>query len=103
MGHEPELVLSGPLEEIARLEQALAERSRGRAGWDQPHPPGAAIGAFDFEGNWHFSFFRDLTVLPAADLWPEAGPAEYGPADETGWSCSTGRDGYAAMVRSAQE
>ncbi len=103
LGHEPELVLSGSLEEIQTLEQALAERSRGRAGWDQPHPPGAAIGAFDFEGNWHFSFFRDLTVLPAADLWPEAGPAEHGPADEAGWTCSTGRDGYAAMVRLAQE
>ncbi|MFM8655139.1 MAG: anthranilate synthase component I family protein, partial [Verrucomicrobiota bacterium] len=103
LGRDPELVLSGRAGNTVPLEAALAERSQGRAQWDQPHPPGAAIGAFDFEGNWHFSFFQELEVRPAADLWPEAGPVGHGPADEQGWECSTGRDGYAAMVRSAQE
>jgi len=103
LGHEPELVLSGSLEEIPTLEQALAERSQGRAQWDQPHPPGAAIGAFDFEGNWHFSFFQELEVRPTSDLWPEAGPGAYGWEGEEGWGCSTSRNEYAAMVRSAQE
>ena len=103
LGREPELVISGTVGDTGQLEHALAERSRERAGWDQPHPPGAAIGAFDFEGNWHFSFFRELEVKPTADLWPEGGPVVQGPSDEEGWECVTGREEYAAMVRSAQD
>ena len=103
LGHEPELVLSGGVGETQLLEKALTERSRPGGSWDQPHPPGAAIGAFDFEGNWHFSFFPRLDVRPVADLWPEAGPSENVSADEEGWSCSNDRGTYAQMVRKAQE
>ena len=103
MGAEPEMILSGRPGETQVLEAALAERGRPEGSWDQPHPPGAAIGAFDFEGNWHFSFFPKLEVRPAADLWPEAGPAAHRPAGEEGWACSTDREGYAEMVRAAQE
>ena len=103
LGREPELVLSGRAGETGGLEQALAERSGGKVGWDQPHPPGAAIGAFDFEGNWHFSFFRDLEVRPASELWPDGGPVAESGDGEDGWICRTDRRGYAAMVRAAQE
>jgi anthranilate/para-aminobenzoate synthase component I len=103
LGVEPELVLSGKAGQTALLEKALAERAVRAAGWDQPHPPGAAVGAFDFEGNWHFSFFRELEVRPASDLWPEGGPAAVRPAGEDEWVCGTGRESYAAMVRAAQE
>jgi len=103
LGRDPEIVLSGVAGDTRPLEAALAERSQGRAQWDQPHPPGAAIGAFDFEGNWHFSFFQELEVRPTSDLWPEAGPGAYEWEGEEGWGCSTGRNEYAAMVRSAQE
>jgi anthranilate/para-aminobenzoate synthase component I len=103
LGVEPELVLSGKAGQTALLEKALAERAVRAAGWDQPHPPGAAIGAFDFEGNWHFSFFHGLEVRPASDLWPEGGPAAVQPAGEDEWVCGTGRESYAAMVRAAQE
>ena len=103
LGREPKTVLSGAIGETERLERALAERSRGNLGWDQPHPPGAAIGAFDFEGNWHFSFFRELEVRPASDLWPEGGPGAASAAGEEEWSCATHRESYAAMVRAAQE
>jgi len=103
LGQEPEEVLSGSAGQTAKLEQALAERSRGNRGWDQPHPPGAAIGTFDFEGNWHFSFFRDLEVRPSSDLWPEGGPVAGSPEGEEGWDCFTDRPRYAAMVRAAQE
>ena len=103
LGREPETVLSGSIGETERLERAVAERSRGHTGWDQPHPPGAAIGAFDFEGNWHFSFFRELEVRPASDLWPEGGPGAASAAGEEEWSCATHRESYAAMVRAAQE
>ena len=103
MGRDPELVLSGRAGETGPLEVALKERSQGCAHWDQPHPPGAAIGAFDFEGNWHFSFFENLEIRPVSDLWPEAGPGAYKCEGEEGWECPTGRNEYAAMVRAAQE
>ena len=103
LGHEPELVLSGRAGETEALERALVERSGGKAGWDQPHPPGAAIGAFDFEGSWHFSFFQDLEVCPASELWPEGGPVAESGDGEDGWTCRTDGRGYAAMVRAAQE
>ncbi len=103
LGRDPEKVISGRGGETTDLERALAERSRATEGWDQPHPPGAAIGAFDFEGNWHFSFFRELEVRPASDLWPEGGPATIFPGGEEEWTCQTHREGYAAMVRAAQE
>ncbi len=103
LGQETEEVLSGSAGQTTQLEKALAERSRGNSGWDQPHPPGAAIGAFDFEGNWHFSFFRELEVRPASDLWPEGGPVVATLAGEEEWRCSSDRQEYAEMVRSAQE
>jgi anthranilate/para-aminobenzoate synthase component I len=61
------------------------------------------VGAFDFEGNWHFSFFGELEVRPASDLWPEGGPAAPAGIGEDDWICGTGRESYAAMVRAAQE
>lgn len=103
LGREPELVLTGSAGDTRPLEEALAKRSRRQESWDQPHPSGAAIGAFDFDGNWHFSFFPVLDVRPASDLWPEGGPAAPAGVGEEDWSCGTGREAYAAMVRSAQE
>lgn len=69
-GYEPELILAGSAAETGRLEEELARRSRKDVTWDQPHPSGAAIGGFDFEGNWHFSFFRDWR----RGLWGSFGP-----------------------------
>ena len=52
LGYEPELILAGGPGEMGRLEEELARRLRRGAAWDRPHPGGAAIGGFDFEGNW---------------------------------------------------
>lgn len=101
LGDEPELVLSGTAGDTGRLGEELAIRRRKRAGWDQPHPPGAAMGGFDFEGNWHFSFFSKLEARPLSDLWPE-GEGHF-QASEESWSCRTGATEYAEMVRKAQE
>ena len=50
-----------------------------------------------------FSFFRDLEVRPASELWPEGGPVAESGNGEDGWTCRTDGRGYAAMVRAAQE
>jgi len=83
------------------LEEELGRHRKKNVSWDQPHPHGAAIGAFDFEGNWHFSFFSDLEVKPLSELWPE-GEGIFLDSEE-GWSCRTGSKEYAEMVRQAQE
>ncbi len=101
LGYEAEQVVSGGPGETGKLQEELGKRLCEKAGWDQPHPPGAAIGAFDFEGNWHFSFFPELEVKPLSELWPE-GEGTFLDSEE-GWSCRTGGKEYAEMVRQAQE
>jgi len=101
LGYKPDQVLSGGVMEIGKLEQEV-ERQRGKnISWDQPHPPGAAIGGFDFDGNWHFSFFSKLEARPLSDLWPD-GEGRF-QVSEDSWSCQTGPMEYAEMVRQAQE
>ena len=101
LGYEADQVVSGGPAETGKLQEELGKRLCPKAGWDQPHPPGAAIGAFDFEGNWHFSFFSELEVKPLPELWPE-GEGTFLDSEE-GWSCRTGAKEYAEMVRRAQE
>lgn len=104
LGYEADLVLSGSARESRRLVEEVEKRLSSMTGWDQPHPPGAAIGAFDFEGNWHFSFFDKIVPLPLTDLWPEDGEgAKVEDAGEEGWICPTGKQEYARLVRRAQE
>ena len=104
LGHEPDLVLAGSSRDCPRLVGEVGKRLRGAAGWDQPHPPGAAIGAFDFEGNWHFSFFEKIEPHPLADLWPDEGEGSSAEdSGEEGWTCRTGKQEYADLVARAQE
>jgi len=104
LGYEPDLVLSGSVGEAARLKEEVGKRLQITAAWDQPHPSGAAIGGFDFEGNWHFSFFEKIEPHPLSDLWPEDGEGlAAGDGDEEGWICGTGKREYAELVRCAQE
>ena len=103
LGYEPELILAGGPGEMGRLEEELARRLRRGAAWDRPHPGGAAIGGFDFEGNWHFSFFPDLVARSVSELWPEREEVGVRAEGEEGWSCRTGAEEYGKMVREAQE
>ena len=103
LGYEPELILAGGPGEMGRLEEELSRRLRRGAAWDRPHPGGAAIGGFDFEGNWHFSFFPDLVARSVSELWPEREEVGVRAEGEEGWSCRTGAEEYGKMVREAQE
>jgi len=101
LGYLPDRILEGGPEEIGELDQELKRHSKKNVSWDQPHPPGAAIGGFDFEGNWHFSFYSKLEARPLGDLWPE-GEGIFSVLEE-GWDCRTGPEEYAEMVRQAHE
>lgn len=101
LGEEPEQILSGAWGEIGRLEEEVERQREKNISWDQPHPPGAAMGGFDFEGNWHFSFFKTIEARPLAELWPE-GEGNFTGREED-WSGQTGPAEYAEMVRRAQE
>ena len=103
LGYEPELILAGGPGEMGRLEEELSRRLRRGAAWDRPHPGGAAIGGFDFEGNWHFSFFPDLVARSLSELWPGREQLGVRAEGEEGWSCRTGSEEYGRMVREAQE
>ncbi len=101
LGYAPDRVETGGPGEFGKLAQEVEKQRRKNISWDQPHPPGAAIGAFDFEGNWHFSFFSKVEARPLSELWPEGeGRTE---DSEESWSCRTGSREYAEMVRQAQE
>lgn len=56
---------------------------------------------FDFDGNWHFSFFSKLEARPLSDLWPD-GEGRF-QISEDSWRCQTGPIEYTDMVRQAQE
>ena len=101
LGYLPDRILEGGPEEIGELDDELKRHSKKNVSWDQPHPPGAAIGGFDFEGNWHFSFYSKLEARPLGDLWPE-GEGIFSVLEE-GWDCRTGPEEYAEMVRQAHE
>ena len=101
LGYQPDRILEGGPDEIGELEAELNRHSKKNVSWDQPHPAGAAIGGFDFEGNWHFSFYSKLEARPLGDLWPE-GEGIFSVLDE-GWDCRTGSEEYAEMVRQAHE
>ena len=101
LGYQPDRILEGGPDEIGELEAELNRHSKKNVSWDQPHPAGAAIGGFDFEGNWHFSFYTKLEARPLGDLWPE-GEGIFSVLDE-GWDCRTGPEEYAEMVRQAHE
>ena len=101
LGYQPDQVLSGGGMEIGKLEQEVERQRQKNISWDQPHPPGAAIGGFDFDGNWHFSFFSKLEARPLSDLWPD-GEGRF-QISEDSWRCQTGPMEYAEMVRQAQE
>lgn len=101
LGYQPDRILEGGPDGIGELEAELNRHSKKNVSWDQPHPAGAAIGGFDFEGNWHFSFYTKLEARPLGDLWPE-GEGIFSVLDE-GWDCRTGSEEYAEMVRQAHE
>ena len=101
LGYQPDRILTGGPGETGELEAELNRHSKKNVSWDQPHPAGAAIGGFDFEGNWHFSFYSKLEARPLGDLWPE-GEGIFSVLDED-WKCRTGPEEYAEMVRQAHE
>ena len=101
LGYQPDRILTGGPGETGELEAELNRHSKKNVSWDQPHPAGAAIGGFDFEGNWHFSFYSKLEARPLGDLWPE-GEGIFSVLDED-WDCRTGPEEYAEMVRQAHE
>lgn len=97
------LVQGGP-GEWGALEEALAECRRERAD-ASPHPEGAAVGYFTYEGDFWFAFFDRLNPVPQGQptaAWsrrrqPQR-PVHIGP-----WSATSSRELFEQSVRSAQE
>lgn len=92
--------LRGGAEDWGRLEAELARWQRH--GPDCLHPPGAAVGAFDYEGTYDFYFYDRMQVV-SSDALALSSPTTDLPADESGWDCAIDREAYARLIRRAQE
>lgn len=87
---QPFRIVRGGPKEWGRLEEALAECRRERAD-DSPHPRGAAVGYFGYEGEYWFAFFEQLNAVPSGqptEAWSRrraagAGSVQIGPWRET--------------------
>ncbi len=105
-GEEPFDVVSGRPGEWGRLVSALARAQQSRAD-ASPHPRGAAVGYFTYEGDFWFAFFRELHALPAGqptERWRRRRAA----ADDTNirvgeWQAGMSRAAYEHGVREIQE
>ncbi|MBS0660937.1 MAG: aminodeoxychorismate synthase component I, partial [Verrucomicrobia bacterium] len=102
---EPFRIVQGGPGDWAELAGALDECRRERAD-ASPHPRGAAVGYFGYEGEFWFAFFEQLRAVPSGqptEAWSRrraAGPvgAEVGP-----WESGMTRAQFEAGVRAAQE
>ena len=105
-----EVVAGGP-GEWPRLRAALASwhDRQGGADLDNPHPQGAAVGAFHYDGSFRFAFYPEIQVSESGRntaLWrarsqqweAAAGVPHAGP-----WETNLPPEAFAARVRAAQE
>ncbi|MDE1171438.1 MAG: aminodeoxychorismate synthase component I [Verrucomicrobium sp.] len=98
-----EIVAGGP-GDWPLLREALARR---HVRVDAPHPPGAAIGFFRYDGSFWFGFYPEIAVVPAGEpspLW-RAQAARWADAPPGGepWQSNLTPEGFAARVAAAQE
>lgn len=111
IGARPDLVVEGRIDDIAKLRAELAAREVDRP--DCGFPLGAACGWVDYDGAFHFGFYRDLLVYAhASRQWFEVGslcdalhplPVRHVPVAVSGWSSNFTRDEFMDAVRRAQE
>ncbi len=105
-GVDPSEIVSGGPAEWDRLESTL-DRHRTRRADDTPHPRGAAIGWFTYEGDYWFAFYPRLEAAPAGEptsRW--SGRRRDGEVPEVRvgeWRPGMTRAAYEAVVRETQE
>ncbi|MEZ0298412.1 MAG: aminodeoxychorismate synthase component I [Candidatus Methylacidiphilales bacterium] len=80
-GDEPVEEVRGNWSELGRLREVLARYRRPSLD-SSPHPDGAAVGYFTYEGDFHFLIFPRLRALPAdqPNAWWQARRGRYHPA-----------------------
>jgi para-aminobenzoate synthetase component I len=94
--------ISGGSEQWPLFEQKLLGHQV--SGWDRMHPPGAAVGYFSYEGEFHFRFYPDLEVIPTDAIHVSTEQLQNRAHQSAGdWSTTHTRQTYQTMVESAQE
>lgn len=104
-GEEPLEIIEGGPDDWEKLGRAL-ERHRADRADASPHPRGAAVGYFEYDGTFWFGIFPKLSAEPmgiptarwtlrsrAHEIAPRIGP----------WRAGTTRAEYESAVRAAQE
>ena len=103
-----ETVSGGPGEWPLLRERLERWRSERGIQADGPHPHGAAVGFFRYDGSFHFGFHPEFQVLPEGrntPLWRERSAAwENIPVlGGTQWDCNLSAPAFEEIVRAAQE
>jgi para-aminobenzoate synthetase component I len=100
--HDPLEEVSGSFGEWDLLEEKL--KSYHVSGWDLRHPPGAAVGAFSYEGDFRFRFYGAPEQVRAEDLFFAKTLQPVGVASSgVCWKSSHDLSAYVQMVEEAQE
>ncbi|PTY01784.1 aminodeoxychorismate synthase, component I [Verrucomicrobia bacterium LW23] len=84
-GDEPVEEVRGCWAELGRLREVLARYRRPSLD-SSPHPEGAAVGYFTYEGDFHFLIFPKLRALPAdqPNAWWQARRSRWRPGTAPG-------------------
>lgn len=100
---------SNPVEEIegSNNEWELLEKKLALyqvSSCDCMHPPGAAVGYFTYEGDYHFRFYRTVELVPVDSIFV-ATQQLHGSANvqEPNWKSTHQLDNYCKMVEAALE
>ncbi len=73
-------------------------------GHDRMHPPGAAVGHFNYEGGFRFRFYRELEVLSTDSVYVPTKQLQEGTNFlASKWETSHELNDYSRMVESAKE
>lgn len=104
-GEDPVEVIEGGPGDWDKLARAL-ERYRSDPADASPHPRGAAVGYFEYDGSFWFGIFAELHAEPMGvptARWSRRSRARDIPPRIGDWRAGTTRTGYEAAVRAVHE
>ncbi len=104
-GEDPVGIVEGGPQDWNRLEQAL-QRHRSERLDASPHPRGAAVGYFEYDGSFWFGIFPKLHAEPMGvptARWSRRSLEHDVSAQIGEWRSATSRAEYEASVRAVQE
>ncbi len=104
-GEEPIEVIEGGPDDWDRLERGL-DRHRAERADASPHPCGAAVGYFEYDGSFWFGIFPELHAEPMGiptARWTRRSHEHEAPTRIGAWRAGMTRDDYELAVRAVHD